>query len=549
MHKIVKNKFILVILAIALFIPTVVAIINYNNEKDGPVDTRSVVSMKMCDLNGKEYTFSKDTEDEKSVIQMFVDMNAAATSVSQLPDPLFDKPFYLVVMSNGSMESSYQYYFNSTSAEAYYMDGEGKAFKLSESSAETFLKTTWAASIYEDSHVPQMTVSGSDNSVSPGSASWFYKDFSGEFAALDCTSIIISENAVYPIEGGIVMDFDVDPDYFHVKVENVSDGKVLFDDLYENISTLKFDGVAQVNVSVTAKWYEDSTRGYYGELSYAFGADIAAPAAFYLGMNEINLGEFVSVTGINVKDPSKVSFVSEPDLGYTPTFYADGDYVRSYIPVHIDKNAGTYKFTFTYGGVSQEISLVVNNKTYRASGYKVDAKVAALFSDTSKSAASDALLSVFKSGSSTKYFDNSDFSKVFEDNFINRYFGRLYTVNTSDTVFRQVGVEYVSPEGTDVKATARGEVVYVGSTDVTGNIVIIEHGYGLKTVYCHLANASVKVGDIVEKDGVLGTCGKTGFTNVSGVYFGMYVGDVAVCPYPTWHDGDWQCIPFHEPEN
>lgn len=548
MHKVVKNKFILLILAIAIFVPSVVAIVNYNHEKDGPVDTRSVVSMTMSDLNGTEYTFSKDTEDEKTVIQMFVDMNDGATSVGQLPEPLFDKPFYLVVMSNGSMESTYQYYFSSSSAEAYYMDGNGKAFKLSEAAAEGFLQTEWAASIYEDSKVPVMTVSGSDNSVSPGSASWFYKDYTGKFAALDCSSFTISENAVYSIEGGIVMDFDIDPDYFHVTVENAADGEKLFDDLYENISNLKFDSAAQVNVKVTAKWYEDSTRDYYGELSYSFGADISAPAAFYLGVNEINLGEFVSVTGINVKDPSKITFKSEPELDYTPTFYPDGDYVRALVPVYIDKTAGTYKLTFTYGGVSQEISLIVNNKTYRANTYKVDAAVAALYSETTKNAASDALLSVFETGSATKYIDDSDFTKVFEDNFINRYFGRLYTVNTSDTVFRQIGVEYVSPEGTEVKATARGEVVYVGSTDVTGNIVILEHGYGLKTVYCHMANASVKVGDVVEKNGVVGTCGKTGFTNVSGVYFGMYVGDVAVCPYATWRDGDWMCVPFYVPE-
>lgn len=549
MHKVVKNKFILVILAIAIFIPTLVAVINYNHEKDGPVDTRSVVSMQLADLFGNEYTFSKDTEDEKNVIQMFVDMNAASTSVTQLPEPLFDKPFYLVVMSNGSMESSYQYYFSPNSLEAYYLDGDGKAFKLTETDAENFLKTEWAASVYEDSKVPTMTVSGSDNTVSPEKATWFYKDYSGEYASLDCSSFTISENTVYSIEGGIVMDFDVIPDYFHVTVENASDGKVLFDDLYENISNLKFDSAAQVNVNVTAKWYEDSTRNYHGELSYTFGADIAAPAAFYLGMNEINLGEFVSVTGINVKDPSKISFESEPALDYTPTFYADGDYVRAFIPVPLDKSSGTYKLTFKYGGVSQEVSLLVNNKTYRASTYKVDADIAALYSDTTKNAAKDALLNVFNSGSSTKYIDDSDFSKVFEDNFINRYFGRLYTVNTSDTVFRQIGVEYVSPEGTDVKATARGEVVYVGETDVTGKIVIIEHCYGLKTIYAHLGEATVNVGDVVEKDGVLGTCGKTGFTNVSGVYFGMYVGDVAVCPYATWHDGDWKGIIFHEPEN
>lgn len=546
MNKIVKNKFVLVVLAIAVFIPTLVAILNYDHQKNGPVDAKSVATMVMCDLDGKEYKFTKDDEVGDSMINLFIDINSSSTEVAKLPDPLMGRPFYLVKMSNGVNESQYQYYFDSTSTEAYCMDADGKSYKLSEQSVLKFLRCAYSASVYPDSSLPVLILSGDSSGVKPKEAAWKYKNYEGDFAELDCTPYILEDHAVYPVDGGITLDFSVSPDYLYVVVENAGDGKVLFDDLYENISNLKFDAASQVNVTVSAKWYEDESRGFSGEETFDFGAEISAPAEFYLGIGEINLGEFVSVTAHNVKRPEEVKFASEPDLGYTPKFYADGDKAYAMIPVSMDKSAGNYKFTFTYGGTTQEVALTVKEKTYRSSPYDLSAEKAALFTDEMKKAASDALASVFESGEAVKYYDTTDFIKPFEDEYINRYFGRLYTVNSSNTVFRQVGVEYKAADGSDAKATAKGKVVYVGSTDITGNIVIVEHGYGLKTIYCHLSSASVSVGDTVEKGGVVGKCGNTGFTNAQGFYFGMYVGDVAVCPYATWHDGDWQTVPFHE---
>lgn len=546
MNKTVKNNFVLIILAIAVFIPTLVAIINFNQQKNGPVDAKSVASMVMSDINGTEYSFTKDDEVGESMIELFVDINSSLTDVAKLPDPLMGKAFYLVKMSNGINESEYQYYFDPSSTEAYCVDSEGKAFKISEGAAEKFLRCAYSSSIYPDSAIPVLHISGSEDGIKPNAAIWKYKNHDGEFAELDCSPYIISDRAVYGADGGITLDFSIEPDFFSVKVENESDGKVLFDDMYENISNLKFESASQVNVSVTAKWYEDSSRGFFGEQSFSFGVDISAPAEFYLGVNEINLGEFVSVSANNVKNPDDIKFTSEPDLGYTPKFYLDNGKAYSYIPVSMDQKAGNYKFTFAYGGAAQEVSLTVKEKTYRKSDYAVSTEKAAVYSSDNIKTASDALLSVFQSGASTKYYDNTDFIKPFEDNSINRYFGRLYTVNGTGDVFRQLGVEYKSASGTDVRATAKGSVVYVGETSITGKIVIVEHGYGLKTIYCHLSEITVSVGDVVEKSGVVGKCGDTGFANTAGFYFGMYVGDVAVCPYATWRDGDWMTVPFHE---
>lgn len=546
MNKVIKNKFVLVILAFVILIPTVVAIVNYNHQKNGPVDVKSVASMVMSDVNGTEYSFTKNDEVGESMINLFIEINASLDEVAKLPDPLMGKAFYLVKMSNGVNESEYQYYFDSTSTEAYCVDSEGKAFKIGESACAKFLRCAYSSSIYPDSAVPALHISGSDDVVKPNEAVWKYKNYDGEFAEVDCSDYVISDRAIYSADGGITLDFSVKPDFFSVKIENESDGKVLFDDMYENISNLKFDSASQVNITVSAKWYEDSERGFYGEQNFSFGVDVSAPAEFYLGVNEINLGEFVAVTAHNVKNPDSIKFTSDPDIGYTPKFYTDGDKAYSYIPVSIDQKAGNYKLTFTYGGASQEISLTVNEKTYRKSDYQASTEKSALYSSDNIKAANEALLSVFQSGDATKYYDSTDFIKPFEDNYINRYFGRLYTVTETGEVFRQVGVEYAAKAGDDVKITAKGSVAYIGETSITGKIVIVEHGYGLKTVYCHLSEISVSVGDVIEKGGVVGKCGETGFTNTAGFYFGMYVGDVAVCPYATWHDGDWKTVPFHE---
>lgn len=544
MNKAVKNKFVVVLLAIAVFIPTVVAIVSYNREKDGPVDVKSVVSMTISDLDGKEYALDKNNAEDEKIIQLFVDINESSTEVGVLPEALRTESFYLVVMSNGATNATYQYYFNESGTSTYYMDGEGKAYMVDDAKVAEFLKTSYSASVYDSAKLPSLVIAD-QGEVKPAAASWFYKDHSGEFLPRDCSGSLISESVVYPASGTIPLDFDVDPDYFFLTVKNASDGEVLFDDSYENIGKLTFDGAAQVIVDVSAKWYEEDDRDFYGEISYSFGAEIAAPAEFYLGVNEIKTGEFVSVTAKNIKDPAQITFASAPDIGYTPTFYADGDVYRALIPVSIEKGAGSFKFTFGYGGTSQEVNLTVKEKTYRANDYVVDAAKGSLFADDKKEAAREALGAVFEAGSETRYFAG-DFAKVFEDNQINRYFGRLYTVSTSKTVFREAGVEYKAAAGTDVKVCQKGEVVYVGSTDISGNIVIVEHGYGLKTVYAHLASTSVEVGAVIEKGTVVGKCGNTGFTNTNGVYFGMYIGDVQVCPYPTWHDGDWKEVPFYK---
>ncbi|MGI6478390.1 MAG: M23 family metallopeptidase [Salinivirgaceae bacterium] len=92
---------------------------------------------------------------------------------------------------------------------------------------------------------------------------------------------------------------------------------------------------------------------------------------------------------------------------------------------------------------------------------------------------------------------------------ISDYFGRRY-----HPVFRQwkehTGVDYAAMYGTPVYATGDGIVVATGWDSGYGNRVIVNHGFGYKTVYAHLQKCSVKVGDKVKRGKLVGLVGNTG---------------------------------------
>ena len=72
------------------------------------------------------------------------------------------------------------------------------------------------------------------------------------------------------------------------------------------------------------------------------------------------------------------------------------------------------------------------------------------------------------------------------------------------------GVDLVGSYLAKITAPADGKVVFVGSKSGYGNVIIIEHDYGLKTVYGHLSSFNVKKGDKVKRGDLLGLQGSTG---------------------------------------
>ncbi|TBN00198.1 M23 family metallopeptidase [Hyunsoonleella flava] len=75
---------------------------------------------------------------------------------------------------------------------------------------------------------------------------------------------------------------------------------------------------------------------------------------------------------------------------------------------------------------------------------------------------------------------------------------------------KHYAVDIVVPKDTPIKATADGIVIFAEWTAGTGHVIILEHSYGLISVYKHNATLTKSQGDLVKAGEVIATSGNTG---------------------------------------
>jgi len=72
------------------------------------------------------------------------------------------------------------------------------------------------------------------------------------------------------------------------------------------------------------------------------------------------------------------------------------------------------------------------------------------------------------------------------------------------------GLDIAAPEGTPIKAIESGTVIESGDFFFSGNMVYIDHGQGIISLYAHMHTIQVKTGDKIEAGQLIGTVGETG---------------------------------------
>jgi len=85
------------------------------------------------------------------------------------------------------------------------------------------------------------------------------------------------------------------------------------------------------------------------------------------------------------------------------------------------------------------------------------------------------------------------------------------------------GVDFPSPTGTPVHAAQRGRVMLAEPLYFSGNTVVVDHGWGVYTLYGHLSETNVKVGDNVATGAVIGKVGATGRVTGPHLHWGLTV--------------------------
>ena len=138
------------------------------------------------------------------------------------------------------------------------------------------------------------------------------------------------------------------------------------------------------------------------------------------------------------------------------------------------------------------------------------------------------LATIFSQWSATQYWQGP--LQYPANGKIASYFGTRRSFNGGLLRTYHGGADVVAPAGTPVHASAAGRVAAVQQLRVRGLVVIIDHGRGVFTMYCHLSRALVKVGQIVDVGELVAYSGNTGRTEGPHVHWELAVGGVTVDP-------------------
>jgi len=250
-----------------------------------------------------------------------------------------------------------------------------------------------------------------------------------------------------------------------------------------------------------------------------------------------------------------IRITSRPGIGFSGSlagselrFFRDGDGYVAIQGIHAMTGPGLYPLTLKIATLTKDVAgknvfefsqqVLINNADYP---FDPVLTVNPETIDPSVTAPEDELwASLGETFTPKKNWDGSFQSPVpleLKDCWTS-LFGSRRSFNGSPYRYFHSGLDFCGTVGTELYSAAPGKVVYTGLLTVRGNVVVIDHGWGVFTAYDHLSEILVKSGEVVRTGQVIGLGGETGRTTGPHLHWEVWVGGVQVDPT------DWLEKPF-----
>lgn len=192
----------------------------------------------------------------------------------------------------------------------------------------------------------------------------------------------------------------------------------------------------------------------------------------------------------------------------------------AWVGVDLKTAPGAYPLKWNIGDRSSRDSLVVTKGQFRVSHITVEKKMAVFGPEELKRIRTDQRL---LKTSYTARVDASPFihiTKMPVEGIESTPFGAQRYVN-GEPRSPHSGIDIAAPEGTPVITPLAGRVLISEPMFLNGNTVVIGHGSGLVSIYCHLKQLGVKQGEWIEKGKVLGEVGMSGRSTGPHLHWGL----------------------------
>lgn len=541
-----KKLFTRVILAAICLIPTLMALLLYMNAQKSPIESSDLASLEWESPSGSRQQFLMKNPDDEQFISFLLKLNENAQEVDKLPAELQNgTPYKATFLANG-VHSVYRYYFSTVSpSNSYYVDSQNRIYRINATDTIAFLDSSYSIDLYPASVLPTLTVAG--ECLDAATVSWTYYTYSGTGHTLT------QENSEVPLLTasyvGISLSPSLIPDSGLLEITDDNDQILYKGSLADyNFATALKQLIRKdtlLHFSIEAKWNSHEGSRYQGSANFRFDVQtIFDPAAhFWLGETSVELGEMVVLSGEFVESLDDLSFSSSPSIGFTPQFIQDGDLVRALVPIprELASGSGQYTFTVTCQGKEYPLTLNVTEATHSEAvkTYNYSKKVNTNLRTESNLAEFRDLIASLPV-TSTLYTSGS-FVLSSGEGLRAQYGQIIHNTAREEDQFRSNGIAIVAYEGTGITAVNNGKVVAVATTAYGGNTVVVDHGWGLFSVYYCLGSVEVEVGAYVTADSIIGYGGRegqgVGYTDGITCYCELWVGSQPISYYPLKNEG------------
>ncbi len=261
---------------------------------------------------------------------------------------------------------------------------------------------------------------------------------------------------------------------------------------------------------------------------------------FELKDASIEQGDFTYLVAKNIKIPSYLSIVMNNEkIKYFKVNDGSDDYL-AIIPSSFDAKTGLKKISLSYGmpnyGYSEKkFDLEIKARKFSKQYLIIDED------EAKKKRTMDARKEFFYTISAAiaeKQYEYTKGVKEFFEGFKNpseagiltTEYGVIRYVNNNKSSYSHAGLDIALAKGTDVFSTADGKVVFADTLTLTGNTVIVSHGFSIYSVYCHMDSLNCKKGDEVNIDTKIGEVGTTGFSTGDHLHFEILYNNMNLDP-------------------
>jgi murein DD-endopeptidase MepM/ murein hydrolase activator NlpD len=244
--------------------------------------------------------------------------------------------------------------------------------------------------------------------------------------------------------------------------------------------------------------------------------------------NSLRIGDTAAIL-IQVDSPQSKPVVKMGSKTY-PAFAIGNNRYRVMLPSTPLEKAGVRNIQITADGKTQELPINFASRSFRIQRINLPpgkAGVQATEYELKQVAAFKALVTP------TKYWDGPFLNPSKASTSTPFGVKRYYNGKFADDYYHR-GLDYAGATGSPVTAPAGGRVALVGFVKdgfrVHGNVVGVDHGQGVVSIFMHLSRIDVAEGDMLKPGDLIGAIGTSGASTGPHLHWGLYVNGIAIEP-------------------